>query len=468
MEGLAGAPELLDLILSALQLRDLLPVRLACRLLHARVQPRFLPVEGFNPAYDIFDMADVESVYSTTVRLQIRYFSNYLQWLRSWWRIYDEAHVRNEQGMLVERRPDKLLELRAMSSHLAAYYSLAPWWRAYGEMVPTPWAPEQWLREALSGRQFYQARVRDEDDAFRTFYTTPAEAWPFLTGRDAAPRTRRVVLAPLDVSSAKKADALMPVLSETMLSALQVVHELIAVLLPGCDVAIMPKRELSVSNPKMTRPDAQRATRNGQVVRQLSSAALQGARVSIDQAVDAELRSANRARRAADEPFIAFVVAPHLYPARSEELAWVYSTPLHEDEANEWGEADQRIDAWVRAPRPRSEGRVRGAWGATPSPPLATRRARPQREAPDAGGELGRCAGRVDAPGGELHRGAAAADEADLQGAALLRAAAGGAAAHLRECRLLDEQRRLDRRDDASPDCAVPDVHAQASPDGRG
>ena len=365
MEALEGAPELLDLILSALQLRDLLPVRLASRALHARIQWRFLPVVGFE--HQDFDTTDIESVDSVTVHNQIRNFAAYLRWLRRWWRIWDEAHVR-QHGVIVKRVRSKLLELRGMSDASDGYYSLAPWWRAYGEVVAVPWQPERWLQEALvdndarpggprnaprasrgAFRLFYQRRERDAEDGFRTFYTTPAEAWAFRTRTDAAPRTRRIVLAPLDIVSTKKADASMPLLNETMLAALQTVHELITCLLPGCRVSIDSKRELRVSNGRLTRSDAQGARRaDGRLVRQLSSDAFRGARLPIDEAVDADLRAAGRERKLEDEPYIVFVVAPHLYPAgrvEGKDLAWVYSTDVGEDD--DWEEEDPRIDAWV-------------------------------------------------------------------------------------------------------------------------
>lgn len=347
MNALEGAPELLDLILSAIQLYDLLPVRLACRVLHGRIQLRFIPVvkepHSLIPDRTTFDMTDLESISNVEVRHQIEGFARYLRWLRRWWRIWDQAHPGGR-----ERDEAKLLELCSKRTTLDGYFSLAPWWRAYGEIVSSPWTPEQWLENALwtdgSAVHFYQARERDDDDSFRIFYTTPAEAWPFRRRRDAAPITRRIVLAPLDVVSTKKADERMPLLSQSMTAALQTVHELITCLLPGCDVSIAPKREWRVTNSKLTRTDVQGARRDGKPVRQLSSDALQTARRPIDEAVETELRDAGRPRSEADEPFITFVVAPHLWPGGdSQGLAWVYSTPI--DEINEM--TDQRIDAWV-------------------------------------------------------------------------------------------------------------------------
>ena len=39
--------------------------------------------------------------------------------------------------------------LRAQNSPLDGFFSLAPWWRAYGEVVPATWEPEPWLDEVI-------------------------------------------------------------------------------------------------------------------------------------------------------------------------------------------------------------------------------------------------------------------------------------------------------------------------------
>ena len=203
--------ELVDLIFSALPLHALVPVRVVCSSFRARIQRRFLPIVMPPECVDD-DIASLAPSYF------IGMFASYLQWLREWWRIWDAAHP--ERGRRVVA---KLKELRSIDDPTAGFYSLAPWWRAYGETVPEPWEQEGWLHEALyaadsqspmSSRElprsrFYQRRTRNDDDAFRTFYTTPAEAWPFRNARDAEPETRHIVLAPLNVRRLTPVEALI-------------------------------------------------------------------------------------------------------------------------------------------------------------------------------------------------------------------------------------------------------------------
>ena len=95
------------------------------------------------------------------------------------------------------------LELRSQHSVADGFFSLAPWWRAFGEVIPTPWRPELWLENSVYAATseptprsaFYQRRTRedDDDDVFRHFFSTPAEA---VTRK---PLTTRIVLAPLNV-----------------------------------------------------------------------------------------------------------------------------------------------------------------------------------------------------------------------------------------------------------------------------
>ena len=245
-----------------------------------------------------------------------------------------------------------------MSSPIDGYFALAPWWRAYGELVPDNWAPEQWVHEALyespgaipanpimpgMKSSFWQRRVRDDEESFRIFYSTPAEAWPFRHGNDDL-CARRIILAPLNIRSAKVADATMPDLPPAMLADLTLVSELIRCYLPACDVCIKDLRELRVTDKRLSRPDAQGESRDGKRIRQLSSKALHGARKEIDDALDEKLRQSGRVRTASEEPFICFVIAPHLYPHESKSFAWVYST--HVDENDEDGD-DSKLDPWV-------------------------------------------------------------------------------------------------------------------------
>ena len=81
----------------------------------------------------------------------------------------------------------------------------------------------------------------------------------------------------------------------------------------------------------LTRGDRQDArAADGKKVRQLSSRALYGARDELDAAYEGR----------PEQPFVTFVVAPHLFPHESDRLAWVYSTSLEDVEE------DGRIDAW--------------------------------------------------------------------------------------------------------------------------
>lgn len=343
--------DLWDLIFSALPLHTLVPLRRVCSTFKDRIRRRVLPVvappDGDKPfpacKANFFQFGAGVLPIDLKLREQyfIRLYGDYLHWLREWWCMWDAAHPQGQ-----EENTAGLLQLRSLHSPMDGFYSLAPWWRAYGEAVSEPWATQPWLHEALykiTGRSipaatstFYQRRQRNEEDAFRIFYTTPAEAWPFEWGHDASPCTRLIVLAPLNVRSTKAVDAGMPDLQPATLADLGVAKELIQAYLPECTIRIEPLRELTVSGKQLTRPDAQHETRDGARIRQLSSRALHGARAEIDAALEEESSSRQR-------PFINFLVAPHLYPHGSSDLAWVYSTSLDECEDSRSGP----LDPWV-------------------------------------------------------------------------------------------------------------------------
>lgn len=318
--------DLLDLILSALPLEQLLDARASGHLLRARVQRRFLPVVA---PPTLAAVAPTGLSLETHQQVLIRLFAEYVRWRRQWSELHRLAHP---PGRGHVRR--HLEELRQQQSPLDAYFSLAPWWRKYGEVVPATWRPEQWLHDAIyssSSRPFYQRRLREQQNSFRTFYTTPAEApWPRY------PRTLSVVLAPLNVKmrSEPRASAMstLPELSVEMLEALGVAARLLRAYVPGLSVTIDPVRTHVLSNDRRhTRADRQGANAaDGKRVRQLAVEGVEGVRALIDEA------------HAEDDeaPFITMVVAAHLFPAEhASEFAWVYSSPL--------GDATYGLDSWV-------------------------------------------------------------------------------------------------------------------------
>ena len=119
------SPEIIDHILSALQLHELLSARLTGRLLYDRVQRRFLPV--IPPP----DLAGVELSLDAHGPHLVRLFGSYLSWLRDWVELWFRAHP-------LHQPPDRRLlrKLRDQSTVLDGYFSLAPWWREFGEVVP--------------------------------------------------------------------------------------------------------------------------------------------------------------------------------------------------------------------------------------------------------------------------------------------------------------------------------------------
>ena len=141
--------ELIDLIISALPLHHLLPLRASCSHLSNRVQRRFLPIVS-PPDWDKdnaqtwTERKPVSPARLHDAQAMMRVYAQYLKWLRRWWDLHDEAHP--PRGPQITA---KLCQLRKMSSPIDGYFALAPWWRAYGELVPDNWAPEQWVHEAL-------------------------------------------------------------------------------------------------------------------------------------------------------------------------------------------------------------------------------------------------------------------------------------------------------------------------------
>ena len=329
--------ELLDYLMSALPLQELFAARLSNHLLRARVQRRFLPVIMPPALADVGELS--EEAHGT---LLIRHFAEYQAWLRRWWHL--EVDRRLSESKV--RTTAFELELRAQQSVADGFFSLAPWWRAFGEVVPTPWQPEMWLQDAVyaaadvpNKSAFYQRRNRleDDDELFRRFYSTPAEV------RRRQPATTHIVIAPLNVRMSLEPVhtrlASLPTLSSAMLASIAVAAELLEAYLPMLEVRIEPTRDIAIER-SMTRGDRQDArTHDGKRVRQLSSRGLHGARHEIDVA----------AQQAGEPPpFITYVVAPHLYPGElGERYAWVYSTRLSEldDEARAYD--DERVDAWA-------------------------------------------------------------------------------------------------------------------------
>ena len=336
--------DLLDHLLSALPLQELLAPRLTCHLLHARVQRRFLPVITPPALAELGELSAEDHG-----RLLIREFGLYRAWLRRWQQLYKEASGAEFNGH-ADKQKAAQQKMRAQQSVSDGFFSLAPWWRAFGEVVPTPWQPEAWLQTTVHAAAadpamsaFYQRRIRhdDDDDLFRLFFSTPAE----LGARGwAQVQTKHIVLAPLNVrmlnEPAHSKLASLPTLSSAMQDNLAVVTELLRAYLPTLRVSIEPMRTHEVDR-SMTRGDRQDArTADGKRVRQISSLGLHGARDEIDAAVREEIDAGE------DTPFITFVVAPHLYPGdlAGRDFAWCYSTRLDELEAER---ADEGLEAWV-------------------------------------------------------------------------------------------------------------------------
>ena len=138
---------------------------------------------------------------------------------------------------------------------------------------------------------------------------------------------------------AKSTLADLPTLSSAMQAGLTVAGQLLRAYLPTLRVHVEPMRTLEIDR-SMTRGDRQdsRAS-DGKKVRQISSSCLHGARDAIDAALE----------EGEAEPFINFVVAPHLYPGeRGAQFAWCYSTPLDEDfDIKAWVVSTHQIEAFV-------------------------------------------------------------------------------------------------------------------------
>ena len=325
--------ELQDRVLSYLHLDQLIGARAACRSLHGRVLRRFLPVIA--PPTLCNQTLSMEAHGAMLIHL----YGQYRKWLWQWQYLYRLAHP-----SALSRVPAYLLRLRGLDSALDGFFSLAPWSRIYGEMVKDDWQTERWLHDAVYGgpvqapaqptdkSRFHQRRVRDEEDAFRIFYSSPAGAMEEDLRRGHLALARRFIIQPLNM---RRADGTphtkLPDMPEEMMRALRVVGEVLRTYFVGCEVRVEELREQRLPPRGCCRRDVQDARRDGHLVTQLSSKAIHGARDALD------------ADGGADA-FTTFVVAPHLYPWKSEQFAWVYSTPLCEVEEDD---EHDRIDAWV-------------------------------------------------------------------------------------------------------------------------
>lgn len=136
MPLVAFLPDIIDLIISALNLEDLMGARLACHLLHNRVQRRFLPV--IPPP----TLARVNLTLEVHGRMLVHLFGSYRKWIKRWFHLYFLAHPRDS-----EPNERFLLKLRSQRSELDAFFSLNPWARS--QVMPRKWKPLKWLQAAF-------------------------------------------------------------------------------------------------------------------------------------------------------------------------------------------------------------------------------------------------------------------------------------------------------------------------------
>lgn len=265
-------------------------------------------------------------------------YIEYRRWLSRWDALESEALRSSGRDPIQRRRRNRCKRrLRRMSNQIDGFFSLAPWSLPFGN-------PETrlWLQNTAYGgpgipsggnpSPFYQQRERDDEDVFRRFYSTPAGAHD----RVCAPTpTRRFVLQPLNVRRPRGgAFARLPDLPDYADGALRLAARLLSCYMSACDVSVAPPRAHSSAGAGRAffRRDLQGVFRDGEPVYQLSTAALHGARIEEDRgAAEAGLGPA----------FLLLVVAAHLFPSGSEDMAWCYSTRLAE-----LPRGDGRIEAW--------------------------------------------------------------------------------------------------------------------------
>ena len=353
--------ELVREVLLRLPVVDLHGARRLSKALCALIDkdPRWLPI--------IAPPACSGEVLSLAVHgpMLIKLYSRYRQWIFKWQNNY---HAEEEEM------------LRSQTTALDGFFALAPWDRLAvdGASPGEAWTALPWLQrmvyellpaaevgvsdEALAAGQFiagasagaprrssrlkiptpderpsrwYQRRERDDEDAFRTFFSVPIDM--SLAYNERRPLATRYVLQPTDVLGWRRVnagydyapDARLPQLSPSALAALETAREVLSCYIPAESVHVAPTQfqEMHYEDiARFVRRDAQKTfLPNGDAVHQLSMNAFR----------EAYLKGEYGLTFFAKNEFITFVVAPHLRPVdqigrADKSLAWVFSSPVVE------------------------------------------------------------------------------------------------------------------------------------------
>ena len=331
-------PEIVRLVLRSVPPEYLISARVCSRTLYGLVaeDPQWLPVVA-PPA-----LAHTTLSLHEHGALLIRLFVRYLHWRRRWLRLEYEDN------------DDELLK---QNTALDGFFALSPWLRLEGERAEGAWVPVTWLQRMVYGEapaapevivnehgvfgarrsrrlqprtpdekmsKFYQQRERDDDDAFRTFYSVPVTAnW-----RRERPPARKIVLQPLSVRRPDgSAHPNLPELSDEMLAALETAAEVLRCYLPPIASStgvgqervnpFAPTKLLECAASKYVSRDLQKEFDNeGQPIYQLRDDAIYE---EAPAGFHSELETTT---------FTTYIIAPHLRPAGSRSLAWCFSSPI--------------------------------------------------------------------------------------------------------------------------------------------
>jgi hypothetical protein len=339
-------PDLVALVVSHLDLHEILQPRIVsaewCATITA--DKRWLPLIA-PPLYKDASLGVVEHAV-----MLIQLFARYQSWLARWRSLACD----DDNG-----EPEAAL-LRLQGSSLDGWFAVGPWRRRADETVTAPggpWKPLLWLHRSVYGMDpapmiarttlvatpsaapslrrsarlkpkdaesiastFYQQRDRDDNDAFRKFYSSPVLPRPAERVRDYGGGSKfRVVVLPLNVRRLDGTpDARLPDHDAGALS--RYARTLVDVL--GCyigDVHVEPLEDFNCDI------DAHAHVSSQTGLRQIGCHAFRHAR-----------RGRPCCGSARDEMFI-FLVAPHLKPthwstgAPSKSMDWCFSSPLRAD-----------------------------------------------------------------------------------------------------------------------------------------
>lgn len=266
-------------------------------------------------------------------------------------------------------------ELCTQNTALDGFFAIEPWHRNPNEpLQPGAWAPLAWLQRLVYGPQpppraeqgllggrrhssrlkersadddkslYYQQRERDEEDVFRSWYTIPCElavakarqATEMVLGYSLSkrlaiakhghpPRNARFVVQPLNLRAADGSiDPRLPDLSDAAIMALHTSAEaLLRCYFPAGDsFEVRPTCQHTINTNRDVRRD------QGNPIYQVSVRALRDHDCCV-------LRPPEDSHT-----FTAFVIAPHLRPD-DKDLAWVFSSPVFEDEDYEEEDDDE-------------------------------------------------------------------------------------------------------------------------------